>query len=192
MALCGYLVYPTHELISTYSSSSSNTFTISLKEKRQENDNQPIFLSNFFLKLLIPEKEHFNNGFYAFMMIRIIKNTGEKKNDAVIGYSTNPFFSTYKQNQNSNKKININEWKLTTILGPFPLKKICIQCCDEWLKSTRGIKSKKDKANNLQEYYNHLNVKLYSSDNFNKEEIENFIKHHLPEKYYNEYKNKFM
>jgi len=187
MALCGYLVYPTHEV--NYSNNSNkNAFTISIKEKGREEE-KPIFLSNFFLKLLLPEKEIFNNGYYAFMMIRIIKNTGEKKNDAVIGYSKNPFFSTYKQNQNSNKKINYNEWKLTTILGPFLLKKICISCCDEWLKSTRGIKSKKEKANNLQKSYD---VKLYSSDNFNKEEIEKFIKYHLPEKYLTEYQNKFM
>jgi hypothetical protein len=151
-----------------------------------ENTDNFIFIPNTNLFMLNPDEPKFKYGYFAFMMVRIVENEEEKKNDAIIGYSQNPFFSTFYHNKNSVKdKLNDKEWQLYIILGPFILKKTCINCCTDWLRKTRGINSKRIRAEELKVNYN---IDLYSSNKIEEKELDKLISEILPKSFRTEYK----
>lgn len=150
-----------------------------------------IFIPNNILFILNKNESKFKYGYFAFMMIRVIENDEEKKNDAIIGYSQNPFFSTFYRNKQSKRdkvKLNDKEWQLSIILGPFLLKKICINCCTDWLKKTRGINSKKIRAEKLKIKYN---IDIYTSNTLEKKELDKIVNETLPNTFILEYEKKF-
>lgn len=200
MSKCGYFIYPTYETIITTNeeikskeenNNNTKSFSIFIKNNSDKNNNnkrKPLFLSNKFLNFLNPNEKKFNYGFYAFMLIRVIDGK-DKKNDAIIGYSQNPIYSTYIHNkQKSIKEQQLpdkySEWELKIILGNFILKKACQQCCIEWLEKTRGIDSKTQKAKYLKNKYN---VDLYSNESYSKKDLQDYMIKNLPKKFVLEY-----
>lgn len=146
-----------------------------------EKPKELVFIVSKFYNFINPYGK-LKGDYFAFMIIRIIHNRNEsEKNDALIGYSENPFYSTLIHNKLKNGKDLIGkEWKLSIILGPFILKKNCIECCQGWLYGTRGIASKQIRAYELQKNYG---VNFYTSEFSNFSHLENLIKK-LPKKYY--------
>ena len=112
----------------------------------------------------------FKGVHYAFLMSH--KLIGKKK-DTNIGISKNPIIAVVAHNnqaysqKNNQPRINDKDtasaapdWRLDTVLGPFPTKRQAIECSLEWVKKTRGIDSKRDKAPVLAESYR---CDMYSS-----------------------------
>lgn len=154
------------------------SFTLSFEKS---DPNEFIFIPNPVLFILNPNEPRFKYGYFAFMMVRIIETEDGNKNDAVIGYSQNPFFSTFYRNKHEDK---LKEWQLYIILGPFVLKKTCISCCTDWLKKTRGINSKRIRAEELKTNYN---IDLYSSNKLEEKELDKLILETLPKQFILEY-----
>jgi hypothetical protein len=197
---CGFYTNPSHKTVlcerirnntdshikvNENNTTSIKSYTLSY-EKSDKND-ELIFIPNNILFILNPNEDRFKYGYFAFMMVRILENEDEKKNDAIIGYSQNPFFSTFYRNKQSVKekiKCNGKEWQLYIILGPFILKKTCINCCTDWLMKTRGINSKKNRADKLKIDYN---TDLYSSNKLEKEELDKLVIETLPDTFITEY-----
>src|SRR5690606_6812461 len=123
-----------------------------------------------------PSEPKFTNGFYAFMLTRVITGV-DKKNDAIIAYSQNPFKSTFEHNNQKTEreiaKFNGVNWELSIILGPFNSQKYCDEFCDKWLECTRGISSKLKRACKLQHQYG---IPLYLNYCITKEELDHLIK----------------
>ena len=180
-----------NKIITQNENNSIKSYTLSyekIDKKVNYDDNDFIFIPNNILFILNPNEDKFKYGYFAFMMVRILENEIERKNDAIIGYSQNPFFSTFYRNKQSVKekiKFHGKEWQLYIILGPFILKKTCKNCCTDWLMKTRGINSKENRADELQLSYN---TDLYSSTKLDKEELDKLVKETLPDTFIVEYK----
>ena len=204
MALRGYYVYPNHkiesEIIENPLNNNNNnnnnkgkiiqtniisTISFYYKDKKEPEDKKElVFVINKFFNLINPYAKY-QGEYFAFMVIRIIHDLNElEKNDAMIGYSQNPFYSTFLYNKLKTVKdlilLNGREWKLSIILGPFTLQKNCIDCCRSWVMGTRGIPSKQFRALELQKEYG---VNYFTSDYQNVDVLESLVKK-LPKKYY--------
>jgi len=151
------------------------------KKKIVEKPKELVFILSKCYNFINPF-EKLKGDYFAFMIIRVIHNYNElEKNDALIGYSENPIYSTFIHNKlKSGKDLNGKEWKLSIILGPFILKKNCIECCQCWLYGTRGIASKQIRAYELKKNYG---VNYYTSEFEDFNHLENLIKK-LPRKYF--------
>lgn len=187
MVSSGFYVKPTYKTVINFTDSNENndnntviSFTLSY-----EKDDSFVFLPNQFLNFMNPDEEKFKYGYFAFMMVKIVEGS-VKKNDAIICYSQNPFYSVFNHNNfpKRKRKVNNDKWKLSIILGPFLLKNNCINCCKDWLKKTRGINSKKNRAKKLKLNYG---TDIYVSDKIVKEDLEILISNVLPNIFWNEY-----
>lgn len=135
----------------------TQTTTINDNNNNKENeDNKYLFVPNKILNIINPYDKRLQTGYFAFMLIRIIHNVYEDKNDAIIAFSQNPILSVYTQNINKTKrdKNNNSNWVLSEIIGPFESSHICLECCKKWQDQTRGIKSKRIRAIELQQEFN--------------------------------------
>jgi hypothetical protein len=200
MALRGYYVYPTHIIESEIIENTVNnnnkgkivqtniisTISFYYKDKKKEETDKKelVFVINKFFNLINPYAKY-QGEYFAFMVIRIIHDFNElEKNDAMIGYSQNPFYSTFLYNKLKTETdlilLNGREWKLSIILGPFILQKNCVEACKAWVRGTRGITSKQFRALELQKEYG---VNYFTSDFLNVDYLEHLVQK-LPKKYH--------
>lgn len=164
MFSCGHYVQIDNKLKYTLNKKNDKTIRLTLSF---EKDEKFLFIPNKILNILNPNDNRLQYGYYAFMLTRVINDGYEKRNDAVIGFSQNPILSTYLHNINKTlkeKKINM-EWELSRIIGPFRLREACIDCCNKWQDATRGIPSKENKSEILQEIHDMSLYKKYSPIN---------------------------